>query len=186
MRFATAAQVGRRFDLSLKRTYRRLPELTRQGLAWHRRALAGQPGVWGVTGAGAGAAEATAGASVWNWRVYHHTLALVDLYTELERRYEVHTERELLAELYAEGLPEGPRPHLPDGDLRLPDGHRVALELERTAKAQARLRRILRRYARDRRYEQVWYFCPPGVLAQVEGLARGADWLRLHPWPPDG
>lgn len=75
-----------------------------------------QPGAYGVTEAGAILAGSPMGAD------YEHTLALVDLCTCLEQSHPLRTERELTAEIYAGGLPQGARPHLPDANVNLTDG----------------------------------------------------------------
>ncbi len=56
------------------------------------------------------------------------------------------TERELVAALYAQGLPRGERSHLPDGVLCM-DNRVVALEVELTGKSATRLQSIFRQYA---------------------------------------
>jgi hypothetical protein len=179
VRFATAAQVARKFSISERVAYRRLKAGVDARLLWHERPVAVIKGVYGATDAGAAAAASGLGGSRWNWRDYEHTLAVADLVIALEGHYtEVRTERELLAALYRRGLPAGARPHTPDAEVVLPDGTLAAVELERTAKSRDRLARILRHYARDRRYRQVWYFAPPAIHTRVLEAGRGLPFLR--------
>ncbi len=49
------------------------------------------------------------------------------------------------------------QPHLPDGLLTLPNGHIVAMEIERSVKEYGRLKKILQALASQ--YQTVWYFC---------------------------
>jgi len=63
------------------------------------------------------------------------------------------SERQLRA-----GRKPGERPpHLPDGLLTLPNGHIVAMEIERSVKEYGRLKKILQALASQ--YQTVWYFC---------------------------
>ena len=47
--------------------------------------------------------------------------------------------------------------HLPDGVLHVPDGRRIAIELELTPKAPERLRAIIKGYAAELEFSEVWY-----------------------------
>lgn len=56
--------------------------------------------------------------------------------------------------------------HRPDAEIEL-GSHRVAIEVERSAKTPQRLPAIL--YGLARRYDGIWYFCPPTTQ---EGMQR--------------
>ena len=60
-------------------------------------------------------------------------------------------------QLRAERKPTEMQPHLPDGILRLSNGHVVAIEIELSVKGYSRLEKILQALAAQ--YQTVWYFC---------------------------
>lgn len=79
-----------------------------------------------------------------------------------------------------------PRLHFPDILLTRPDGRRLALELERSAKGQARLRSIMRGYVLEPGIEGVLYLVDRPVVARaVRGAARAAgagELVRVQPF----
>ncbi|HET9720629.1 MAG TPA: hypothetical protein VFP55_11160 [Solirubrobacteraceae bacterium] len=65
--------------------------------------------------------------------------------------------------------------HYPDLILDAVSGHRIAVELELTAKTPGRLDRIMLGYAADPGVATVLYLCPPGPLGgRVQAAARRA------------
>jgi hypothetical protein len=74
------------------------------------------------------------------------------------------------------------RAHLPDGVLVMPE--RTAIEVELTLKSRARLDAIVRESGE--RYEQVWYFAAPRLIAPLEEIATVARWqnISVHRYPP--
>lgn len=65
--------------------------------------------------------------------------------------------------------------HYPDLLLETATGHRVAIELELTAKAPRRLDRIMLGYAADARVDGVLYLCPTRAIGlRVQAAARRA------------
>jgi hypothetical protein len=119
----------------------------------------------------------------------HHTLALVDLLEFLERqlpgsRYT--TEREIRAQRWRERQ-AGSGPQLgrvPDGILRLPDGKRVALELDLTPKRARDLEAIFEVYAAAD-FNAVWWFVPSHRIETLRDLVvknHLDDLISVHGW----
>ena len=72
--------------------------------------------------------------------------------------------------------------HVADGLLLAPDGSKVAIELELTAKNAAALETIIRDHAAD--LDQVWYFVTdPSVRRLVTRFTKGhEDLFRIYDW----
>ncbi len=77
------------------------------------------------------------------------------------------------------------RRHYPDLLLETPSGHRIAVELELTAKAPDRLRQIMSAYGNDDRIKSVLYIVPTAALAKrIRSAARDAgvsDLVQIRP-----
>ena len=85
------------------------------------------------------------------------------------------TERPFGIGLGAVGPRGGRQLHYPDLVLDTAGGHRIAVELELTAKSERRLDQIMLGYATDARVGAVLYLCPPGRLpGRIEDAARRA------------
>jgi hypothetical protein len=188
LRIATAAQVGERFVLGRAVTYARLGGLVRFGLLDHVRIFHGEPGVYLATRAGLSMVGLALPAARVDVRTYAHDLDLSSLVLELEREFgpdRVRTEREMRRADTSLGTANTKRQRFAvpllgtHGQLRLtPAGHPrlhfpdcaavgasddaadrvLAVELERTAKGRARLRRILAGYVGARHIGAVRYY----------------------------
>lgn len=188
LRMATAAQVAKRFELGRAVSYARLNGLVRLGLLEHARIFHAAPGVYLATRAGLALVDLALPPSRVDLRTYDHDLELSTLVAELEREFGVErivTEREMRAAdtpigrapverpRFAVGLagahgqlqltPVGhPRLHFPDCTVSVlgpeSDARMLAVELERTAKGRARLRRILSGYVAARHIAAVRYY----------------------------
>jgi hypothetical protein len=83
-----------------------------------------------------------------------------------------------------------PQRHYPDLMLDTRGGHRVAVELELTAKSARRMARIMTGYASDASVDAVLYLVPTGALARlVSDAARRAaisDLVHVQRIAPDG
>jgi hypothetical protein len=83
-----------------------------------------------------------------------------------------------------------PQRHYPDLMLDTSGGHRVAVELELTAKSARRMARIMTGYASDASVDAVLYLVPTRALAQVvSDAARRAgisDLVHVQRIAPDG
>ena len=217
LRMASATQVAERFDLGRAVTYARLAGLVRLGLLEHARVFHGAPGVYLATRAGLAAVDLGLPPARIDLRTYAHDLELTSLVSELERehgRERVSTEREMrAADTPLGGVPaEGPRFAIPlagaHGQLQLtPAGRQrlhfpdcvvarrcggtspgmLAVELERTAKGRARLRRILAGYVAARHITAVRYYARSDrvrdlVESEVARLRANAL-IEVRDWP---
>lgn len=217
LRMACATQVAERFDLGRAVTYARLGGLVRLGLLEHTRIFHGAPGVYLATRAGLAAVDLELPPARIDLRTYTHDLKLTSLVSELEsehRRERVSTEREMrAADAPVGGTPaEGPRFAIPlagaHGQLQLtPAGRQrlhfpdcavarrcgetstgmLAIELERTAKGRARLRRILAGYVAARHITAVRYYARGDrvrdlVESEVAALRANAL-IEVRDWP---
>jgi hypothetical protein len=220
LRMATAAQVADRFGLGRAVGYARLSGLVRLGLLEHARIFHGAPGVYLATRAGLASVDLDLPPARVDLRTYAHDLDLSSLVVMLEREFgseQISTEREMRAldtplgaaptthQRFAIPLagargqlqftPAGhPRLHFPDCAVAARSaefGDRMlAIELERTAKGRARLRRILAGYLVARHIRAVRYYTV-GVrvrqLVQSEVATQRAHALiELRDWPSAG
>lgn len=216
LRMASAAQFAERFDLGRAVTYARLAGLVRLGLVDHTRVFHGAPGVYLATRAGLAAVDLDLPPARIDLRTYAHDLELTSLVSELERehgRERVSTEREMRAADTPLGAPaEAPRFAVPlagtSGQLKLtpagrqrlhfPDcvvGRRcgetssgmLPVELERTAKGRARLRRILAGYVAARHIRAVRYYAHGDrvrdLLESEVAALRANALIEVRDWP---
>ena len=112
-----------------------------------------------------------------------HIEAVTDVRLLLERRLGLgvwECERGLAKAAWSRSQP---RPHLPDGVLATSQG-RIAVEVELSLKSRARLEAIIA--GLGERYERVWYFAVPQLVAVLSEVAAGARWqnVRVHHNPP--
>lgn len=193
----TPEQVARRYftradgSVGLRVTYRRLQKL--QELALLRRDLtphASSPNVLRLTRQGARAAEIDVVPARLVESELRHALSLVELMEHLAAdnpSAEIRTEREVRASRLKEhrlGARRPGRGRTPDGELGFPSGQTVAVELDLTPKRTLLLERILRAY-RQERYDQVWWYVPPGVVPRLSRLVieeRSDDFVEVRPW----
>ncbi|HUB76839.1 MAG TPA: hypothetical protein VL977_07270 [Solirubrobacteraceae bacterium] len=163
----------------------RLRALARVGLVRREQLLAAEPALWLITPAGLRAAgRADLGPVRVSGSSFRHQLECARTARALERAaagaYTVHSERELRAWERAAGplasaeLAYGCWPDLHRPDLvllRADRGLPVAIEVELTVKAPARLRAIVRAWARSRRVAQaVYYATEPAARALVRAV----------------
>lgn len=168
-------QVQGRFGVGRSVAYGLVARLEKAGLLERLALLRGEPALIRATDEGLGFAGL--GLNVQTVRIgeLRHWIACADVAPWAEREYGVEaviSERELR---FAEQLEDRPIAsavvgELPDGRRRLhrPDlavigGERaLAIEVELTPKAPARLRTIIKAWRRARNVERVIYFCPAG------------------------
>ncbi|TMK40064.1 MAG: hypothetical protein E6G56_08675 [Actinobacteria bacterium] len=155
---------------STQRLVRRLREA---GLIEARPVLADHPAwVWLTP---AGQRLAGTGFRVWRPRVglLAHVAAVNEVRLHIDRlapAAEWVCEREL-------GRTARRGEHLPDAVIAL-DGQRHAVEVELTQKSQPRMIQILDDLSD--RFDALVYFCAPAARRQLERLAAGGEWPKLH------
>ena len=166
----SADQAGRRFFPSMWAAWRRLRRLEAGGLLRREPAFRDMPFVVRVTGAGARLAACDVLPARLDAGLLRHALALVDLSEDLladTPGAEWITERELRRDLMraARADPEERQRRTPDGVLVLPDGRRVAVELDLTPKRTRKLEQLADAYALDSTVDCVWWFLPSAASA---------------------
>jgi len=179
--YLTATQVARAMRMSQRVAYRRLQKLTERRYLTHRRILAGQPGIYTVTATGREEINAELGRFTVRLQTLPHNLVVADVALVLLERYPGLvwvTERELRREA-GQRFGFGQNIHVPDGVLILPNGKRIAVEVEVTAKEKRRVEKIMRGYLRNADYAEVWYFCrTPRQVERVKEVAKGYDFVK--------
>ena len=190
----SASQVAERFGLGRAVAYSRLSGLVQLGLLDHQRIFHAAPGVYVASRPGLAAIGLHLPPARIDLRTYDHDLEMSDLIIELEQEFgaaAVATEREMRARDTPVGAkpvecpafavplagsrgqlqltPVGhPRLHFPDAAVQLLGSNSVlAVELERTAKGRARLRRILTGYVAARHVEGVRYLVTDQRVLQL-------------------
>jgi hypothetical protein len=220
LRLANAAQVAERFRLGRAVTYARLRGLVHLGLLDHARIFHRAPGVYLATRLGLASVDLELPPARVDLRTYTHDLELASLVVALESEYgpdSVRTEREMRAEetpldatsiarqrfavplTGASGQLEltparHRRLHFPDcaviGAAAEGTNGALAIELERTPKGRARLRRILRGYVAARHVSRVRYYVLSDrvrALVESEVAAQHAERLiEIRSWPRHG
>lgn len=167
----------------------RLRKLARAGLAGYERVFSGQPAASWITRRGLGVIESRLPAPRIDLKGYRHDIGVAWLWLAAERGVfgrlaRQVSEREMRSH-DRRGDREGPAlglgiaaaggagaRHYPDLLLETRSGHRVAIELELTAKSARRLDRIMRTYAASAQIDAVLYLCPAGRIAH--GLSAAA------------
>lgn len=179
---AGAGHVRDRFDMGRSKTYARLASLARAGLIEHRMVLYGWPGLYSATAAGL-RWQGLDCLSVFRVRPggFEHAWQVASAAVALHRHlpdWEVWGEREIKArELACEGMllasarvgsiGSVPMLHRPDLALVSPSGRLLAVEVELSVKAPARLVRICRGWARARHLAHVYYLATPNAARAV-------------------
>lgn len=179
---AGADHVRDRFDMGRSTTYARLASLTQDGLLEHRTVLYGWPGMYSATARGL-RWQGLERLTVFQVRPggFEHAWRAASVAVALHRHlpgWEVWGEREIKArELAADGkllasarigsIGSVPMLHRPDLAVISPSGRVLAIEVELSVKAQARLIRICRGWARARHLAHVYYLAVPSASRAV-------------------
>lgn len=172
--------VSRERNVSKRMVYHILNRLEEQGYLKRRRVLVGLPGLYLPTERGLEAADSDFARTRVRLQTVEHDLTVIDVALALTARTGGAwvTERELRREA-GQRFGVGHQGHVPDGVLVLPDGRRVAVEVETSAKTLRRLQVLLRNYLRTR-YAEVWFICRTARQAhKVRQAARGMDFVRV-------
>lgn len=165
-------QLARHFSLSGDTARRRLTDLHAAGLLEVDEILVGAPALVRATRRGITRSGVDLSPASLDLARIHHSLALVDLCEDLLAEHPGGvwtTERELRRDRMRAARRAGgwePQRRVPDGLLRLPEGRRVAIELDLTPKRSARLDLLAGAYAVDPDVDAVWWFLPSQAAAQ--------------------
>jgi hypothetical protein len=203
-RVAIDSQVQALLGCAPATAHRRLRQLARAGLVEREQVFAGHPAACRITGRGLGVLESRLPAPRVDLKGYRHDVGVAWLWLAAQnggfgRLEAVVSERTMRSadrrrerpgiapvgepgpgERYGIGVAaSGPRGglalHYPDLWLETATGHRVAVELELTAKGPRRLERIMLGYAADARVDAVLYLCPTRAMGlRVQAAARRA------------
>lgn len=184
---ATGAEhVMRRFSMSRTVAYDRLRSLVRDGLLERQAILYARPGMYLATAVGLhwqgnqrlGRCSLSPGGFEHAWQVAEAAVALESGLTD----WQLLSEREIRARALDNSEPfasakigviaNRPALHRPDLALVAPDGRVVAIEIELSVKAAARLAAICRGWARARYLAHVYYLAEPAPARAVERAIR--------------
>ena len=210
-RILIAPQVASLLGVSEDTAARRLSRLREAGLAHHERIFDGHPSAAWITSRGLGAIESRLPRPRLDLRGYRHDVGVGWLWLAagggaFGELVEVAADRRMRAQdtaslragdpvRYGVGLgllgPRGrPQHHYPDLVVTQRSGHRVAVELELTAKSPGRMTRIMTAYASDSNIDAVIYVVQNRAIAQlVSDAARRAgiaDIVHIRRLASDG
>ena len=169
--FSEMPQIERRFGLKKPRSYQLLTRLVEEGYVKHERVFHGRHGIYRLSRKGAKLTHLPPLARV-PLANYKHDITLMEVYLRLREQYPEAlwiSERELKRDKYFDGV--GKFGHLSDGLLVFKDGKRVAVEVELSLKSRNRVEQILRWYSGVFEIEEVWYYCPRGIMASMSSMA---------------
>ncbi len=198
-RILIAPQIALVLAVTVDAAGRRMRRLRDAGLVSYGPVFKGAPGIAMITRDGLKALGSSAPEPKFDARAYRHDVGVGWLWLAARRGVfgaldGLITEQAMMSadkaagamtarpgrEPYGLGIgmlgPHGnPQRHYPDLLLTTHTGHRVAIELELTAKSRHRMDRIMTAYASDARIDRVLYLVPDAALAQrVSDAARRA------------
>ena len=182
--FITAQQAATWMGVGYRVGSRRINRLVDAGYLQHKRFDHAGPRVhwltrqgWDVSGDHLRAPKAI------NRVTYFHDTMLVDLSQALvaETGGAFTPERRLRAALLAKG--RRTKSHLPDGLLHLDGQKPIAVELECSAKAADRLRKIITDYVVNTKIQEVWYFATNSdVRRLIERTTKPYSGFQIRMW----
>ena len=182
--FVNACQAAAWMGVGYRVGSRRLYRLTEAGYLQHKRFQHATPRVYWLTRAGwEVSGDHLSAPRAINRVTYFHDTQLVDLSQALiaETGGAFTPERRLRAELLAKG--RRTRSHLPDGLLYLDDQKPIAIELECSMKAAARLRKIVTDYAVNTGLQAVWYFVTNDEVRRlIERATKPHSGFQIRLW----
>ena len=183
--FVSIEQVGRFWGVSYEMGRRRIGQLVGGGFLVRETVLGGKEFVHRVSNLGVKVAgddlvpmkKVSLGGFV-------HDSALPDLAMKLEAENVgsvFKPERRLRRERGLSGV--GNKGHISDGLLCFEDGRKpVAVELELSTKANARLRKIIKEHSMNLDVSAVWYFVNSAARGGVERAIDGDDFFKVIDW----
>ena len=182
--FVTAQQAATWMDVGYRVGSRRINRLVNAGYLQRKRFQHAAPRVHWLTQQGWEASgDHLFAPKTINRVTYFHDTMLVDLSQMLvaETGGTFVPERRLRANLLARG--RRTRSHLPDGLLYLNDQKPIAVELECSAKAADRLRKIVTDYVVNTKLQEVWYFVTNSdVRRLIERTTKPYSGFKIRMW----
>jgi DNA-binding PadR family transcriptional regulator len=178
--FSEMPQIERRFGLKKPRSYQLLTRLVEEGYVKHERVFHGRHGIYRLSRKGAKLTHLPPLARV-PLANYKHDITLMEVYLRLREDYPEASwisERELKRDKYFDGV--GKFGHLSDGLLVFKDGKRIAVEVELSLKSRNRVEQILRWYGGVFEIEEVWYYCPKGIMASMSSMAVEMPHIKFN------
>jgi predicted transcriptional regulator len=177
--FCEMTHLDVRFGLKKSRNYRIIKRLLTAGLVVHERIFYKSHGVYRLSEKGAKLSDLPVVKRI-ALATYEHELTLAQLHLKLMSVYpDAHwvSERRLR---YLQSLAGSKkRVHVADGVLVVGDKH-IAIELELTLKNKYRFLRILKHYAANLEYEEVWYFCADSVYEKARLFAAKYVFIKVR------
>lgn len=187
--FATVAQIGRWMGAHYQTAQRRVRLLEKHDFLQSAWVLHGEPrAIW---------------PSNFGWRFsgdemppmrqmsaggYRHDRMVVDIsQCILAQRPDARfTSARRLRRKHWREKPDDRLSHVSDGVFEFSNGHRLAIELELTAKNKTALEKIIWDHAADLDIDQVWYFVMDrSVRRLVERYTKGRDIFKIFDWPDE-
>ena len=178
--FCEMPQIERQFGIKKPLSYRLVRRLIRAGLIIHQRIFHSTYGIYYVTAQGAKCTDLPPLGTISLGR-YEHQQAVTNVFIQLQRKYPDTnwiSERRLKHEKYFQGV--GKKGHLSDGMLVFSDGKQIAIEIELSLKGKERINRILKSYGTTFSINEVWYFCPKGMIAALSALAAKLSFVKIY------
>ena len=182
--FVTVQQAASWMDVCYKVGWQRISQLTKAGYLQQKRFEHAKPRVHWLTSQGWKASgDHLKAPKAINRVTYFHDTMLVDLAQLLvaETGGAFTPERRLRADLLARG--RRTKSHLPDGLLYVDGQKPIAIELECSAKAADRLRKIITDYVVNTKLQEVWYFVTNSdVRRLIERTTKPYSGFKIRMW----
>jgi len=180
-KFATVEQIANYMKMGIKVTYRRLNKLKKNKYLRYEQIFAGKPGIYRPTLKGIMAADVDIKPAKVVLGTYWHDLQVVNLALMFySQGYVVETEREIMSKQNKGIGQTGKQERIPDLVVTKNEKSTIAVELELAKKSPGRLNVILNYYARQRRYEEVWFYCQKeSVMKTINDYSRKAEHIKV-------
>lgn len=171
--YVTSFQIIRYLDVAKTTGYRRIKKLVDHGFLTRENILYGMGAVHRISKEAKDVSgDEIALLSKISLGGFTHNLKLVDVSLDLLEEHEnstFKTEREIR---FLSGIGLSDHGHIPDGELVLSNGKRIAIELEMSVKASSRLDKIMKFYSKNLDYDEVHYFATDQIISNALHKAR--------------
>ena len=179
--FCTMPQIQKQFDLKLPRSYQVLQRLITGGYVVHDQIFRKLHGIYFLTRKGASFTQLPPLSRI-SLGGYKHQIIITDVRQKLCEQYPGSTwmsERYLIQQKFYYGI--GKSGHLADGILILPDGVKIAIEIELSMKSKHRLKKIMNAFAGQLKIKEAWYFCADNIISGVSAIVgKRTAFIKVH------